>query len=215
MAAANTDIPADVWGDVEAGSARSLLLAALAAFSERGYAATTTRDIARRVLMSPAAVYVHYKSKSDLLCEITRRGHGDVLTRVEAAVEQAGATPHERLAAFVEAFVWWHAENHTLARVIQYELRSLPDPAFAEARDVRNRFEEIVHAVLAEGMAAGEFAVTDIDLTTIAVLSLGIDVARWFTSRRTDDPRDVARLYADLVTKMVSATATTVGLAGS
>src|SRR5512144_2589475 len=65
-------------------SSRPMMEAAVDAFAERGSHATTTRDIAPRVGLSPAAVYGHGRSKEALLTEISRRGH-------EAAVE-LGAT---------------------------------------------------------------------------------------------------------------------------
>lgn len=200
-----TDHKADLWSDLDSGSARAILLAAVDAFSELGYTATTTRNIAQRVQMSPAAVYVHYSSKAELLTEISRRGHDAVLTRVRVALDQAGPTPGERLAAFVESFTGWHAENHVLARVIQYELRSLPDDAFAEMRALRRQFTEIVRTILKDGVASGTFDVPNIELTTVAILSLGIDVARWYTLRRIADPGTVGPQYAELALRMVSA----------
>lgn len=41
--------------------------------------------------------------------------------------------------------------------------------------------------------------------TTLAVLSLCIDVARWFNTGGTRTPEEVGDLYADLVLRMVSA----------
>src|SRR5919107_3072791 len=79
-----------LWADVEPPAARRLLLAALDAFSEHGYFATTTRDISQRAALSPAAVYVHYPSKAEMLAEICRRGHAEVLDEIELALEEPG-----------------------------------------------------------------------------------------------------------------------------
>ena len=56
-----------LWAGIESESSRRILLAALAAFAQRGFQAATTREISERAGMSPAAIYVHYKAKSDLL----------------------------------------------------------------------------------------------------------------------------------------------------
>ena len=63
------------WVEVTPDAARRLLVAAVEAFAERGYHATTTRDIAGRAGMSPAALYIHYKTKEELLHRISRIGH--------------------------------------------------------------------------------------------------------------------------------------------
>ena len=73
----------DLWVDVEPPASRRLLLAALGAFAEHGYFATTTRDIAQRAGLSPAAVYVHYPSKAEMLAQICHRGHAEVLAEIE------------------------------------------------------------------------------------------------------------------------------------
>ena len=52
-----------------------MLIAAAHAFADRGYHATTTRDIASLAGMSPAAVYIHYRSKEELLFQISKIGH--------------------------------------------------------------------------------------------------------------------------------------------
>lgn len=41
--------------------------------------------------------------------------------------------------------------------------------------------------------------------TTLAVLSLCVDVARWFSAEGARTPEEVGDLYADLVLRMVGA----------
>src|SRR5262249_54949850 len=161
------------------------LLAALDAFSEHGYFATTTRDISQRAELSPAAVYVHYPSKADMLAEICRRGHAEVLAEIESALEAPG-TPGERVRRFVQVFSSFHARRQTVGRVIQYELRGLRPRDFREIATMRARFEELLGRELAGGVAAGEFTIDDIGVTAVTILSLGIDVARWFGSAGAD-----------------------------
>src|SRR3954470_9191381 len=122
---------AEVWGDITPDAARRLVSAAVHAFAERGYHATTTRDIAGRAGMSPAALYIHYKTKEELLHRISRIGHDNELHIVRTAAEGEG-TAAERLSDAVRSFVRWHAGQHTTARVVQYELVALGPDARAE-----------------------------------------------------------------------------------
>jgi len=142
----------DLWGDIKPAAARRLLLAALDAFAEHGYFATTTRDIAQRAGLSPAAVYVHYPSKAEMLAEICHRGHAEVLGEIEAALEPPGSAT-ERVRRFMVAFASFHARRNTLGRVIQYELRALPPERFREVAGLRDRFEELIRDELARGVA--------------------------------------------------------------
>ncbi|MFD7709042.1 TetR/AcrR family transcriptional regulator [Streptomyces sp. NPDC059785] len=192
------------WGEVTPDAARRLLVAAVEAFAERGYHATTTRDIAGRAGMSPAALYIHYKTKEELLHRISRIGHDKALAILRTAADAEGSAA-ERLAGAVRSFVRWHAAQHTTARVVQYELDALGPDARAEIVALRRRSDGAVREIIQDGVAAGEFDVPDVPGTTVAVLSLCIDVARWFNVEGPRTPDEVGALYADLVLRMVGA----------
>lgn len=193
-----------VWEHVQPAAARRLLTGAIDAFAERGFQATTTRDIASRAGMSPAALYVHYPSKERLLFEISLYGHRAALEILTAADTGAGS-PAGRLRAMVSAFTAWHAEHHTIARVVQYELAALSPEHFAEVATIRRAISTLIEKVLADGVSDGTFAVDDLPGTTLAVLSLAIDVARWYDPARRPAPEALGTLYAGLALRMVQA----------
>src|SRR4051794_28582368 len=146
---------------VELGDTRRRIVdAAVAAFAERGYHATTTRDIALAAGLSPAGLYVHYPSKAAVLAEVSRLGHEAALRLVRAALdEHAPGTPAQRLRACVETFTSWHAQHHTVARVVQYELAALEGDDRAQVAATRRAIESLVEAEVRRGVAAGELAV--------------------------------------------------------
>ncbi|MFG2498864.1 TetR/AcrR family transcriptional regulator [Streptomyces sp. NPDC048441] len=192
------------WGEVTPDAARRLLIAAVEAFAERGYHATTTRDIAGRAGMSPAALYIHYKTKEELLHRISRIGHDKALAILRTAADAPGSAA-ERLSAAVRSFVRWHAVQHTTARVVQYELDALGPEHRTEIVALRRQSDAAVRDMINDGVRAGEFDVPDVPGTTLAVLSLCIDVARWFNVAGDRTPDEVGALYADLVLRMVGA----------
>ena len=190
------------WAEVTPDAARRLLIAAVEAFAERGYHATTTRDIAGRAGMSPAALYIHYKTKEELLHRISRIGHEKALEILRTAAGREGSAA-ERLADAVGSFVRWHAGGRTTARVVQYELDSLGPDARAEILALRRQVDAEVRGIVEDGVADGSFDVADVKGTTLAILSLCIDVARWFSLDGPRTPDEVGALYADLVLRMV------------
>ncbi|MEU1089202.1 TetR/AcrR family transcriptional regulator [Streptomyces sp. NPDC005576] len=202
--AEETDGQETPWGEVTPEAARRLLVAAVEAFAERGYHATTTRDIAGRAGMSPAALYIHYKTKEELLHRISRIGHDRALSLLEAAADGEGTAP-DRLALAVRAFVHWHAERFATARVVQYELDALSDEHRAEIIELRRRTDAVMRRIIKDGVATGEFDVPDVPGTALAVLSLCVDVSRWFNAQGSRTPEEVGALYVDLVLRMVGA----------
>lgn len=196
---------ADLWPNVRPDAARRLMLSGLRSFAERGYQATTTRHIADGAGMSPAALYVHFPSKAALLAEISKRGHEGALELVTAAIAR-GADPVSRIRNVVTDFVAWHAERHTVARVVQYELGSLPESEYAVVAGLRREIDRLVRDVIADGVRAGVFDVPDVRTAALAVLSLGIDVARWYTDHSPLTPAELGDHYAGLILRMLGAT---------
>lgn len=191
-------LPAELWELLPAGPRRGLAQAATLEFGRRGYHATTTRHIAEHVGMSPAGLYVHYASKAELLFTISRIGHESVLADSLASVDGAQA-PRDRVHALMRAFTIWHAVNHMLARVIQYELRSLEPEHYKVVAGVRRRTE----AFMAEEFAPLVADPARLPMVTIAVLSMGIDIARWYSPGKSPRPEQLGDAYADLVLQML------------
>ena len=197
-----TTLSADLWPDVQPETARRLMLAGVESFAERGYHATTTRDIAGAAGMSPAALYVHFPSKAALLFAISRNGHEQTLALVEDVIGRVTG-PVERMRLLVEDFVAWHARRHTVARVVQYELNALPEKEYQVVAQLRRKIEQRVREVIADGVESGAFTVSDVGIAARAVLSLGVDVARWYSERTRQTPTELGKEYGELVLRML------------
>jgi AcrR family transcriptional regulator len=200
MACMVADVNAQASGERPDARAR-LLAAAIEAFSAKGFHGTTTRDIAAAAGMSPAALYVHHRSKEELLHLISREGHDRTLSLCEAAVA-AGGSSVEQLDRLIEDFVRHHAVNHTSARIVNYEMAALTEEHQAEIAELRRRIDRVVRDLLERGAAAGDFSTSDPAMTASALLSLGIDVARWYRDDRGWTPDDVAAHYVELARRM-------------
>lgn len=88
---------------------------------------------------------------------------------------------------------------------MQYELDALGPEARAEIVALRRQVDAVVRGIIEDGVATGEFDVLDVRGTTLAVLSLCVDVARWFNVQGPRTPEEIGTLYADLVLRMVGA----------
>lgn len=190
--------------DRSAATRERLLDAAVEAFATSGFSGTTTRDIASRAGMSPAAVYVHHATKEDLLFEISRRGH---LSAVQI-IEQAAASeqdPVERIRAMVREFSRWHAVNSRVGRIVQYEFDALTPEHRAEIAEYRRAIESLMRDALDSGVRSGALEVTDPKETARALLSLSIDLVRWYHSGGPTTPAELATLHGDLAVRMVAA----------
>lgn len=180
------------------------MLAAVESFARKGFHATTTRDIATAAGMSPAALYVHFPSKAALLFEISRIGHERTLELTLDAIA-AGTDPADSIRRMMTDFTAWHARRHTVGLVVQHELHALPDKEFEQVAGIRRRIERTVRTVVEEGVSAGVFTVDDPPTTARALLSLGIDVTRWYSGRSRNSPEELGAKYAELALRMLGA----------
>ncbi|MFC7447143.1 TetR/AcrR family transcriptional regulator [Rhodococcus daqingensis] len=183
-------------------AAARIRAAAIEVFAAKGYGATTTREIAASLDMSPGAVYPHYKTKESLLYAISLEGHHAVLTAITAA-DRPDLSATDRLTSTVNAYVTWHADNYASARVAQYELRSLSHDHFAVVADIRRSTSKVFKRIIEAGAASGDFQPLDIEAAVLAITSLGVDVSRWFPSHAYSDPDALAARYVELALRMV------------
>jgi AcrR family transcriptional regulator len=197
------DYSAELWnpelGDVE----RRLLTSAVRCFAANGYHATTTRDIAAGVGLSPAALYVHFPSKELVLFEIMRAGHERALACVKDPAVDAAGGPADRLASMVSRYTAWHARHHVAARVCQYELAGLTPGHYDEIIQIRRLTNEVFREAVERGIAAGIFAPADVNRLVRGILSLSIDLVRWYRLDGPDSPEQLGEFYAGLVLRMV------------
>lgn len=183
---------------------RKVFLAAIEAFAERGFHATSTRDIAARAGMSPAALYVHFQSKEDVLYRIAVSALELTRDMVLATTEGIDG-PTGRLRATVRALTTWHAVHHAAATVVLHELAALTPDHRAEVLRLRRSVDRLVSGPIAAGVRAGEFAVADVGAATLAVLSLCVDTARWYRPGQRRSAREIAESHAETALRIVGA----------
>jgi AcrR family transcriptional regulator len=199
-------IEESVWEGAASNSISRLLMGALESFADRGFHGTTTRDIASRARLSPAAVYVHYRSKEELLYLIMRITHEEILRQMQDASRRHTA-PVDRIRALVKAHVVFHARRHTAARVANHELPALEPGHRRQVLSIRAEIEGLMERAILDGIASGDFHVDVVKATNFAILSLGIGVSRWFRPRGRLSPEILGNLYADLVAGMLAPSA--------
>jgi AcrR family transcriptional regulator len=177
-----------------AGS-RRILLAAATAFAERGFHATTTRDIAAQAGLSPAAMYFYFHSKEEVLYQIATSAL-DFTVDVAATEAKGPGSPTERLARLVRVLTVWHTYNSQVAHVVLYQTGALTAAHLADIEAKQREVSRILRQIITDGLKSGDFDVPDAGAATIAVLSLCLDVARWYRPGYRLTPQQLGDLNA-------------------
>jgi AcrR family transcriptional regulator len=195
-----TDLIERTWRD-RPEAARRLFVAAVDAFADKGYPATTTRDLASRVGLSPAAVYVHFKSKEELLYEISRVGNDEALRATRASADTTD--PTQRLFTLVNDYATFLGTYHTMARVILHEYKFLSPLHHDEISAKRRQTVAMVRAAVENGVQAGAFVVPDVTGVVTAIMAICVDITNWFPSKAYTEPHSIGALYAHLAVRIV------------
>lgn len=125
-----------------------LLDAAARRFAERGYAATTMRDIAEGAQMLPGSLYYHFPSKEHLLVAVYEAGVRELDDAVAAAVAKR-TEPWARLEAACTAHLETILRDSDYAQVL---IRVLPQdvaPVAQRLTELRSQYETRWHQLLA------------------------------------------------------------------
>lgn len=94
----------------------TILQAAATLFAERGYNATSVRDIVARAGCTKPTLYYYFKNKEHLFVEAVRLGTDTVTGVIEAEVQGSGTVRH-RLHRALEASLRFVDDNPTLVKL--------------------------------------------------------------------------------------------------
>jgi AcrR family transcriptional regulator len=159
---------------------QALFDAAAGEFAERGFDATSIRDIAARAGVSLSALYHYYPGKQALLGALLDEGMDVYFAACAGALAAAGPDPAARLAAVVGATVRYRAERSVSSLIVINEARALPPEARERFRDRQRAATALFRSTIDEGAAAGLFRTPYPDDARRAVIAACNAVAQWY-----------------------------------
>ncbi|SEP99846.1 transcriptional regulator, TetR family [Solimonas aquatica] len=192
-------------GVLPKGARGRILTAALRLFADLGYGGTSVRDICASAEVQATTLYVHFPSKEDVLAEIIRLGHEELLRRLREALLAAQPDPREQLVALVRAHVLSHCEHAMLAVVASAELHALSEATAAPIRVVSAQAERLALDVVERGITLQLFNCPEPALALRAISSMGQRAAYWFAPGCGKTPQQVADTFADFALRIVGA----------
>lgn len=133
----------------ESNRREELLRAAARLFVDKGFSATTTRDIADAVGMRSGSPFYHFRSKQDLLKAVMIEGLESGHARMQAAIDGID-DPEQRLRAMIRTHLGNLLQGECHAPMLLSESRSLDAPARAEIAAAFDRYQVPWQAALDE-----------------------------------------------------------------
>ncbi|HZW22968.1 TetR/AcrR family transcriptional regulator [Noviherbaspirillum sp.] len=146
----------------------AIVTATIRLITTGGWRAASIAAVARTARVAAGSVYLHFPSKSQLLCEAYRR-IAELEVKIIADIAHGEGTPGERLSAAIETF----ARRALRGRRKAYAVIAEPaDEAEIERLRLHYRKQfvsQFVH-IIDDGIRAGEFTQQDSNVTGACVL---------------------------------------------
>jgi AcrR family transcriptional regulator len=155
-----------------------ILQAALRAFRQQGYHATTLEDIARLLGLRKTALYHYFPDKESILyaCHLESLGE---LKRLVPEARARFASASAQLAYVINEHV--RVMTNTLqGSPLAFEVTALSPEHQREIIAGRDAYERALRAIIERGIRAGEFRRTNPKVAVFAILGAINWIARWY-----------------------------------
>jgi AcrR family transcriptional regulator len=174
---------------------RQILAAAAHLFAERGYDATSTRDIAAATGILGGSLYYHFSSKEELFAAVHAAGIEAVVQAVEAAVADC-ADPWDRLEAAAAAHCKTLLEADECVTVLRPGLLPEAGPLRAQIIEQRDRYERMIGRLVDAIPLPPD---TDRQLFRLHLLGALNYVPTWYRPGFRLEPEAVGRQFARML----------------
>jgi TetR/AcrR family transcriptional regulator len=178
-----------------------ILHAALRAFRDRGFHATTLDDIARHVGVRKTALYHYFPDKQTILHACHREASAE-LARI---VREAGAleTAREQLTHVIREHV--RVMTETLeGSPLAFEVTAFSPARQQELMAARDAYERAVRRIIERGIRRREFRRMDAKVAVFVILGAINWIARWYRPEGALHAPELGAQYAEhLVRGMV------------
>lgn len=167
---------------VDAGD--RLLDVAARLFRQKGFAATSLREIASAAEMLPGSIHYRYASKEAILLSLMERAIARLTHAIRDAVA-ASRDPAERLRLALRAHLELLLSGDDAVYVLLYDWRAITSEAARDAVGrLRDRYEAFWDGLIYEAAGAGEIR-DRVDLKLLRLFGYGAInwVAQWYEER--------------------------------
>ena len=139
-------------------------------FKERGYAATSMRDLAKEVGIEAASLYNHLSSKEELLHEMCFDIAEQFFNAFKTATSSEKSTT-KKLKAAIKAHIGVIANNLDASTVFFQEWNFLTEPDLSKFKSLRHQYEMGFREIIQNGIADKDFKEVNLKVAVFTIFS--------------------------------------------
>jgi AcrR family transcriptional regulator len=175
-------------------------------FYERGYEATTMRDLATGVGIKAASLYNHFSGKQAILVRICLDGmeefYDGALTRIEGV-----DNVRERLRALIVWLVVSETRYPYAGRIADEQMNALSPRSRKRLLMLRDAFEALIDDVLDEGQTMGIWQISHPRVIALGIIGM-CKIDSWYNNKGPFTPEQIGDIYATFILQALTSTTT-------
>lgn len=187
--------------DVKNNPKKRILKAALSLFSEKGYAKTTTKDLAQKARVAEGTIFRHFNNKKEILVEVATAGWVEILT--DLLTELSEMDGYKAIATMMRKRMFNLRENRKLFRVCFLEAQFHPELRDKIQSEVISKMTDVAEAFFVTAMERGIYR--PINPKIVAHVFLGMfaiagfsDTTITHTNASPEELKEMAEGIADI-----------------
>lgn len=173
----------------------AVLSAAAHLFRDKGYAATSLREVARAAGMLPGSLHYRYASKESLLVALMERGVGRLIEGIREALDGV-RDPVERIRVGLRTHARLVCGGDGSIHVLLYDWRVLAEPARSAIQQEVSRYEAFWDGLLYEALGTGRVR-PGVDPRILRSLGFGAMnwLPQWYDAATCPPPETIADAF--------------------
>jgi len=154
-------------------------------FWEKGYNATSMRDIALSYGCRPANIYNFFSDKEEILFEVLREEMEQIINPIKHLEEDDGSSPIEQLKFIIASHLKVTLSYRRSAKMLfDVALDSLSPDKRKKIIDFRDTYDRIIRKVIRRGIDTGYLPEVDVRLAGFMIASMITRTRIWFHPKK-------------------------------
>lgn len=167
-------------------------------FKQKGFVATSMRDLAAELGIEAASIYHHFKSKEELLEKICFDMADKFITNAKE-VNDIYFNAEEKLRMAIKLHVETITENQNQSAVFLSEWRNLSEPKLTLFKQLRQQYENQFTIILADGEKEDIFDDVDKKFAVLSILSTINFINEWYKPEGKMNASEIAEKLSNFI----------------
>src|ERR1700753_1917584 len=153
-------------------------------FRDKGFGASSMRDLAEVVGVEAASLYNHIQSKSEILQAICFRVANEFISHLEA-VELNNEPGLKKMETIIRFHIRMMLDQYEFVYISDHEWRHLPEPYLSNFLNQRRSYRKRLGDIIEDGIAKGELKAIEPYTAVLVILSAISGIDSWQRSRKS------------------------------